>query len=1426
VVTMNGSTRRLGRGVLTVALAIAAAFGPATGALAAPAAARHTVPATRPTVSAARHTVPATPATHDTRRVCGKPKPGYAACMSIVRTNVRGHLGLLAAGQTPAGFGPADLQSAYKLPSATAGAGKTVAIVDAYDDPRAESDLAVYRKQYGLPPCTTANGCFRKVAQDGSTHYPTLDLSWSLEISLDLDMVSAICPNCHILLVEANSDSDPDLQAAEDTAVRLGAKYISNSWGECAFPGETAEDPTFDHPGVAVVAASGDNGYDNEFESCDTPSYPAGAPGVTSVGGTSLYKNPGSKRGWAEAAWGGTGSGCDTYEPKPAWQTDTGCAGRTENDVSAVADPNTGVAFYDTVLGTGVAGWSVIGGTSVASPIIASVYALAGTPIPSTTPASYPYADPSALNNITLGSNWFGSPCSPAYLCTARKGYNGPTGLGTPDGTAAFTRPQGTLTGTVTDAATGKPLAGALVQAGPGYARTSKTGHYDLTVPAGSYTVSGLDFAGYATQAQSGVAVAAGQTVTENFTLKPAPDVTLSGTVKDGSGQGWPLYAKISLAGLPVSAYTSPATGRYSLKVPQGSTLTVQASPVYPGYQQQAQQTVSTGSGNATQDLTVPINEALGCAAPGYHIGGTPNLSQTFSKTTIPAGWSLIKPNPYTSWQFNDAAGLRNQTGGTGNFAVAYAPYIVTSPADTAVLQTPNINLSANQDPVLTFDSANNWVTDLPQDQISLSIDGGKTWIQVWRVGYAKGQVTIPLPQAAGQSAVRLRFASHPAGVALGAPFASDTWWELDNVSVVGCVPAPEGLLTGRVSDANTGRGVDGATVASSGAPGQPGTTVPTPGDPHIGGGLYWLPALSGSNQVTASATSYTSAASSVNVTAGQVTQANFTLEAGRLTAAPGSVTATMRMGQSTTASLTVTNTGSAPAQLDVSSQPGGFTQAGPRAAGSQGAARGTGAPVQRVPGRYSPLDTGRRVSAGGRAAARQAPAVVPGAQWTGARSYPVEAGDVATATDPVTGDVYAVGGGPTGGYVLDPHTGLWHSLPAISHQRSGAQAAFIGGRLYVAGGYGFGGAPEPETDVYDVASRIWSGGPAIPHSYYGAGSAVLDGKWYVVGGCDPYYGYCGEDNVQVYDPASGTWTEAAPYPTAISWLSCGAIGSKLYCAGGATLTGNNSTAAYSYDPASNTWSPVASMPVGLWGSGYSVANGQLLVTGGVTDDDKEITNQGYAYDAASNTWTALPNAPLATFRASGACGYYRFGGYYDSNFDPTELNYELPGYGDCGGDSWLSASPASSTLQPGQSEKVTVTLNAAAGSVSQPGVYTAALRVSSDTPYAAPTVPVTLTATPPKSWGELAGTVSAQACGGKTAPLANATVQVTGKDGSQVLTTDWAGGYAQWLDTRGNPFTVIVSAPGEQPQADKVTLRALATTTRNFTLTKAGGCG
>ncbi|HWE44819.1 MAG TPA: S53 family peptidase [Caulobacteraceae bacterium] len=360
--------------------------------------------------------------------VCGAAPQGYARCHAHVVTDNRGtpiaqifsRTGVTR-NTTPSGYGPSDLHSAYGV--TTSGSASTiVAVVDAYGYANAETDLATYRAQYGLPACTTANGCFKKVNEYGQTSsYPRNNVGWEQETALDLDMVSAMCPNCHIVLVQATTSSFGDLAQAEMTAASLGAHAISNSYGG-GESGSQSYESAYNHPGVAVTVSSGDSGYGTQF--------PASSPHVTAVGGTHLVRSS-TSRGWTETTWADAGSGCSTIYAKPSWQHDTLCSKRMEADVSAVADPNTGVAVYGPT-GSFGSGWMVFGGTSVAAPLVAGVYGVNGG---SVNYGSNPYGATTALNDVTSGSN---GSCGGTYFCTAGAGYDGPTGLGTPKGPTAF----------------------------------------------------------------------------------------------------------------------------------------------------------------------------------------------------------------------------------------------------------------------------------------------------------------------------------------------------------------------------------------------------------------------------------------------------------------------------------------------------------------------------------------------------------------------------------------------------------------------------------------------------------------------------------------------------------------------------------------------------------------------------------------------------------------------------------------------------------------------------------------------------------------------------------------------------------------------------------------------------------------------------
>src|SRR5579863_29463 len=320
---------------------------------------------------------------------------------------------------------PAFFQQAYDLTylSETQGSSDTVGIVDAYSDPTAASDLATYRTKYGLPACTTANGCLDVVDNATSTN-----TSWGMETSLDLDAVSAICPLCKIDLIETPSNSYQDLYSGVGDAYTLGAKEISNSWGSPATAGYGPGSSGLSFPSTAILFAAGDDGYTG------SPQYPAAYPNVTAVGGTSLMYDPTNARGFDESVWVGSGSGCDTSQSKPAWQTNdsTGCTGRSYNDISADADPNTGLSVYDT---GDCGGWCVVGGTSEATPLVSAYYALLGIgPAP-----SWPYLNAPSLNDITSGNNVdasYSDPTCPSFtgICQAGAGFDGPTGNGTISG--------------------------------------------------------------------------------------------------------------------------------------------------------------------------------------------------------------------------------------------------------------------------------------------------------------------------------------------------------------------------------------------------------------------------------------------------------------------------------------------------------------------------------------------------------------------------------------------------------------------------------------------------------------------------------------------------------------------------------------------------------------------------------------------------------------------------------------------------------------------------------------------------------------------------------------------------------------------------------------------------------------------------------
>ncbi|MEU2352211.1 putative Ig domain-containing protein [Streptomyces misionensis] len=547
--------------------------------------------------------------------------PGHVSCFAQRRTDIKQKLASALAAAAPSGLSPANLHSAYNLPT-TGGSGLTVAVVDAYNDPNAESDLATYRSQYGLSACTKANGCFKQVSQTGSTtSLPTNDSGWAGEEALDIDMVSAVCPNCNIDLVEANSANDTDLGIAENEAVALGAKFVSNSWGGSEASSQTTEDSQyFKHPGVAITVSAGDSGYGAE--------YPATSQYVTAVGGTALTTSSNS-RGWSESVWNtnsteGTGSGCSAYDPKPSWQTDSGCSKRMEADVSAVADPATGVAVYDTYGGNG---WAVYGGTSASSPIIAGVYALAGTPGSSDYPAKYPYSHTGNLNDVTSGSN---GSCSTSYFCKATTGYDGPTGWGTPNGTAAFTSGGGTggNTVSVTNPGSQSTTTGSSVSL---QIRASDSAGAALT-----YSASGLPTGlsiNSSTGVISGTASTAGTyqvTVTATDSTGATGSTSFTWTVGTGGGGGCTSAQLLANPGFE--------SGNTGWTASSGVITTDSGEPAHSGsYKAWLDGYGTSHTDTVSQSVTIPA----GCTATltfYLHIDTAESGSTAYDKLTVTAG--------------------------------------------------------------------------------------------------------------------------------------------------------------------------------------------------------------------------------------------------------------------------------------------------------------------------------------------------------------------------------------------------------------------------------------------------------------------------------------------------------------------------------------------------------------------------------------------------------------------------------------------------------------------------------------------------------------------------------------------------------------------------------------------------------------------
>jgi len=969
--------------------------------------------------------------------------------------------------------------------------------------------------------------------------------------------------------------------------------------------------------------------------------------------------------------------------------------------------------------------------------------------------------------------------------------------------------PHGTLTGKVTDASNNNPIAGAKVDTNFGSTVTDASGNYTLTLPTGTYDVTYSSF-GYATHVENGVVITDGGTTTKNVALQPSPSVTLSGNVTDGSGHGWPLYARIDIAGKPGGPdFTDPITGHYSIKLPANASYDVTYTSQVPGYQV-VHDTVAVGGTDVTHNVAMPVTPD--CTAPGYSKSFA--LSEDFNSSVFPPpGWTVVDNiGQGHVWQLNDPEGRANDTGGSGNFADINSDFYGPGDTQNTELVTPAIDLSSSSAPFLTFH--NNYVANpfFPQvGDVDVSTDGGTTWTNVWH--HAGDAVpgpdleTVQLPTAANQVNVRVRF-----------HFTSTFgfWWMVDDISVLnsGCVKLPGGLVEGNVFDLNNGAALNGAKVTSNDKPTDNATTFATPDDPNNPDGYYWLfSSLTGSHPFTASKALYSPSTQTVNVAGDGTVRQDFKLGSGHLVVTPTSITKTQVLGSTTSATVQFKNDGTGPAHVKLSERGGSFQ-----------ILHMTGA--KRINIRLEEEDLATPQFLGNHEHG-DVPGTDAGAPkdptWSQIASYP--AGIMDNAADFIDGNEYSVGGIDTSftlqnkGYVYSSTDNTWTPIANMANAREKPGVAAVNGKLYVTGGWDSGGTPIAATEVYDPSSNTWTAVAPNPSPTAAPGVAVVNSKIYFVGGCAD--GNCTTSTkVEVYDTSTNTWSSAADYPFGDAWQGCGGINGKVYCAGG---TSGSSTfkSGNVYDPASDSWSPIADMPIDLWGSVSGAPNGMLVISSGVTDGFNTITNQGFAYDPAADSWTALPNAQFPRYRAGGGCGFYKVGGS-SGGFSPTPESEKLSELDQCGATDvpWLSEAPTEFDVPVGATVTVTVTLMATtAAGVTQPGAYAAQLAINANTPQTLNPINVTMNVTPPNGWGKVAGTVTGTDCKGNTNPLQGASVQASGKNFTFSLKTAKNGTYAFWAPASSNPFTIIASKDGYQAQSQKVNIKANKTTTVNFGL-------
>ena len=1063
-----------------------------------------------------------------------------------------------------------------------------------------------------------------------------------------------------------------------------------------------------------------------------------------------------------------------------------------------------GTAVRSAVPGNGYASYN---GTSMASPHVAGAVALVWSASPTLVgdiDATRALLDGSAIDteDLTCGgtaekNNVFGEGRLDAQALLA----------------AAPVGDTGTLTGTVTDAETGEPLAGVALDINGPLERdvvTDAEGTYTSLLTVGDYTVSASRF-GYATTSVN-ASIAAEETTTLDIAMDPVPATAVTGTVTDGSGYGFPLYARVSADGTPAATFTDPETGEYSLDLPEGESFTLTVEVQYPGYTAPAVEV--TAADGAVADVSVPVDPAT-CSAPGY-AWDVQGVTESFDGTTQPEGWEVVDhADTGQVWLFDNPKLRDNLTGGEGNFAIMDSDYFGSGGEQDTSLVTPSTDMSALTEPVVGFKQ--DWRPLGDNADVDVSIDGGVTWTNVLAQTTAvrgPDEQVLPLPMAAGEADVKVRFHQYNSDW--------DYWWQIDDVFLGNrsCAPTGEGgYVVGTVSGTDSGEGIVGATVTNLDVPEEKAVTAATPADGNLDDGFYWLfSANPGTHPFEVAARGYESITQDIAVTHGDAVRADFELGSGFITVEPTSIETWPTLGEVKEGSVTISNTGSGAAEVEISEVSGDFTILRADGSTEKMAASNDRGEVITIEAETS---FAAASSSSGSMAVTGAPEAPRAAAdpWVALGTYPRVAMDNRVVN--VDGAWYTLGG-TTGSAAFadvnryDVTSQSWSAVAPMPSARSAMSAAAIDGQIVVTGGWINNGVTA-ETIVYDPASDVWTAAAPNPVPVSAAGVATLGGTLYSVGGCTTADCTPMSSAVTAYDAASDSWEQLADYPQAVAFASCGGVDGQLVCTGGNPGTGGVADS-YAYDPGTDVWTELPDAPADSWASQYAAANGQLVVNGGVQAGS--VTNATFAYDSASGEWVDLPASSAAVYRGGAACGIAKVGGS-SGGFTPVDAAEQLPGFEDCGASGadvdWLSADPVELTLAPGESAEVLVTTD---GNVAQPGTYTAGLKVSANTPQRLDTIAVTMHVLPPKAWGKLTGTVTGVDAEGGSSPISGAIVDVTpgkGDGAGWALITDRAGKYAHWM-TAGK-YDLIAAKDGFRPQSKEGHVKRGQTLTVSFAL-------